>query len=369
LKRAALATLDIQRIALEHGMSLRDASAFNIQFCPSGPVLIDTLSFEEYRVGTTWPAYGQFCRHFLAPLSLMSYVDVRLGGLFRVHLDGVPLDLASRLLPARTRLRPSLALHIHAHAFSQKWAERDASTARGRRAKFSRRAMLGLIDNLRSAVARLRYVPRSSEWGTYYEETNYSPRAMSHKAQFVEEMVAAGRPRSVWDLGANTGRFSQIAAATAELVVSMDSEHDCVEMLSSQLPQGPAGAGFVLPLWVDLCNPSPGLGWAHQERTALFDRNSPDMILALALLHHLAIGNNLPLARIAEFFASRSRLLVIEFVPKEDSQVQRMLRSREDIFNEYDQDGFESCFGRFFEFVRTVPIVDSVRTLYLLERK
>lgn len=193
LQDAALATLEIEKRALRSGMSLVDAGAYNIQFRKGRPVLIDTLSLRQTVAGEPWTAYGQYCRHFLAPLALMSLKDVRLGQLLRVHLDGIPLDLASSLLPFRSRRRLSLLLHIHLHARSQKRFEgRKVRVARG---KVGRQALLGLVDSLESATKKLRWRASGTEWADYYEDTNYTPEAFEGKRRAVEEFVRDVRPR------------------------------------------------------------------------------------------------------------------------------------------------------------------------------
>ncbi len=367
LKDAALATLRIQREALDHGMSLKDCSGYNIQFRGSRPVLIDTLSFERYVEGRLWAAYGQFCRHFLAPLALMSYVDARLSQLLRAHVDGIPLDLASSLLPFASRLRLSLLWHIHLHGRNaRRFADRPIDTGRY---WLSKTRLTALVDSLGSAISGLRWRPRGTGWSDYYAGTSYSPQAFEEKARLVAQSLEAIRPtpRIVWDLGANTGLFSRLASRRGIHTVSFDADHACVE--ESYRRGAEAGETHLLPLWLDLANPSPGLGWAGEERTSLVDRGPADAVMALALVHHLAIGNNLPQARIAGFLSRVSRWLIIEFVPREDSQVRRLLANRADIFQGYTQQAFDAHFGEHFEVVRRVGIGDSQRTLYLMRRR
>ncbi len=367
LKAAALATLRIQSVALDHGMSLRDASAYNIQFRGTAPVLIDTLSFEALPDGEPWVAYRQFCQHFLAPLALESLVDVRLGQLLRIHLDGVPLDLASRLLPAGTRLRPSLSLHLHAHAKSQRRHAGDA-TGRAGGGRFSLQAFRGLIDSLSGAVKKLTWNPQPSEWVDYYAAgQSYGEDAAEHKRELVAKLLGELSPAVVWDFGANTGRFSRVAAETGALVVALEMDPSSVE--ASWREAVAAGEERILPLVLDLSNPSPALGWAHAERQSLAERGPADVVLALALVHHLAIANNVPLERIADHFADLGRWLLIEFVPKADPMVQRLLASRQDVFPGYTEEGFEAAFGDRFDIDRRERLRGSERTLYLLRRR
>jgi ribosomal protein L11 methylase PrmA len=365
LREAALLTLDIQKQAVNAGMSLKDASAFNVQFLEGRPVFIDTLSFEVPPPDHPWVAYQQFCRHFLAPLALMAHTDIGLGQLFRIHLDGVPLPLASRLLPCMTRLNFGLVMHLHLHArSSQKHSDDAGSTAK---ASMSKTAMLGLIDNLQSTIRKLSWTPAGTEWGDYYSDTNYSEAALGAKASLVRSCVEKSGARSVWDLGANTGVFSRVAAEAGCQVVSFDIDPAAVE--KHWLSCRERGETRILPLLQDLTNPSGGLGWDHRERDSLAARGPVDLALALALIHHLAISNNVPLDQVASFLRRLCRKLIIEFVPKSDSQVARLLASREDIFPDYHHDGFEAAFAPCFTTLEKVDIPGTERRLYLMEAK
>jgi len=365
LQDAALATMEIQKRGLHSGMTLADASAYNIQFLRGRPVLVDTLSLRRAVKGEPWTAYRQYCQHFLAPLALMSLRDVRLGQLLRIHLDGIPLDLAAALLPLRSRGRPSLLLHVHLHARSQKRYEgRDAPMARR---KIGRQALLGLVDSLESGTRKLRWRAAGTEWADYYGDTNYSPEGMADKLKAVEEFVAAVRPRTVWDLGGNVGTFSRIAAKAGAMTVTFDIDPACVER--NYLATRAGREAGILPLLMDLTNPSPASGWENRERMSLLERGPADAVLALALIHHLAIGNNVPLEMAARFFARAGRHLLVEFVPKSDSQVRRLLVTREDIFNDYTQAEFERVFGAVFNLRRRIPLSGSDRVLYHMEMK
>lgn len=369
LKDAALTTLKIVNMALEKGMALKDASAYNIQFHHGHPVLIDSLSFERYKEGQPWVAYRQFCQHFLAPLALMSYVDVRLSQLMRVYIDGIPLDLASELLPGKTRFNVPLLTHIHVHANAQKRyadnpVEKSAATAKQ---QMSKMAYLGLVDSLQSAVRGLTWKPEGTEWADYYDATNYSREAFERKRALVAEYVARVQPKQVWDMGANNGVFSRVASDQNIPTVAFDIDPSAVEKNYIEISRNKEKN--LLPLVVDLTNPSPAIGWHNNERMDLVERGPVDLTLALALVHHLSISNNVPLPRLAEYFASISRWLVIEFVPKEDSQVKRLLATREDIFPNYTREGFEQAFKTEFIIQDAREIEGSKRVLYLMERR
>ncbi len=365
LKDAALATLRIQKIALKKGMTLKDASAYNIQFHQGKPVLIDTLSFTAYEEGQPWVAYRQFCQHFLAPLALMALRDVRLSSLLRTGIDGVPLDLAACLLPMRTKLNPGLLMHLHAHSASQKKHEDERKSAKG--TKVSKQSLLGIIDSLRGAVRKLEWKPEGTEWGAYYSDTNYSDDSLALKRELVKKLLSKTDARSAWDLGANNGFFSRVASEQEIPTIAFDIDPVAVEMNWREVKE--KNEQHILPLLMDLTNPSPDLGWDHAERTSFLGRGPADVVFALALIHHLSISNNVPLPLLASFFAKAGQWLIIEFVPKSDSQVKRLLATREDVFPDYTKEGFEAAFGEVFEVVEAESIEGSERTLYLLKRK
>lgn len=363
LKDAALATLSIQRRSLKLGMSLKDASAYNVQFVRGRATLIDTLSFELYKEGQPWVAYRQFCQHFLAPLALMALRDVRLNQLLRVYIDGVPLDLAAGLLPGKTRLNFGLLTHIHLHAGAQKKYAGEEVKSRG--GTMTKQAMTGLIESLDSTIKKLEWKPGGTEWGNYYDITNYSDAAFAHKKQLVRAWTSRINPTLAWDLGANNGVFSRIVSEAGPQVISFDIDPTAVEQNYRQVKAEKNEK--LLPLLLDLTNPSPAIGWANRERESLGDRGPVDLVLALAVIHHLAISNNVPLRQLADFFVKTARWLVIEFVPKSDSQVRKLLASREDIFPLYTREGFEAAFQTRFRIHEAVNVNESERVLYLME--
>lgn len=367
LQDAAKLTLEVQERALAKGFTLRDSSAYNVQFQNGKPVLIDTLSLEPLQEGRAWDAYKQFCEQFLLPLTLMSTRDVRYGTLLRSYLDGIPLDLGSRLLPRRTWASPSILIHIHMHAWAQ---ERYAGSAAGSAVKgrsMSRKALLTLVRSLGDAVRRLSWRPAGTEWADYVTDNNYSETAARSKREMVVAHLRASGARTVWDLGANTGEYSRAAREVAPLVVSFDMDPAAVERNYRRV-RDERETG-ILPLLQDLTNPSPRQGWGGSERLSLEDRSPADALLALALIHHLAIGHNLPLDRIASYLARLGRTLIIEFVPKSDVQVRRLLLSRPDIFPGYTKEDFEKAFSRHFTIQASGPIKDSERWLYSMSSR
>lgn len=366
-KDAALLTLAIQRKALEYGLTLKDSSAYNIQFWRGEPILIDTLSFMPYEEGGPWAAYRQFCQHFYAPLALMAYIDIRLSQLMRIYIDGIPLDLASQLLPRKTRFNFSLYIHIHLHARSQKhYADKTIDPAMVKR-RISRQQLMGLLDSLEAGIRKLHWKGATTEWGDYMTAHNYTPAALEHKKQIIEKFIEQIQPAMVWDLGANVGFFSRIASQRGIFTVAFDLDPGAVEQ--NYLKMSAEKESHLLPLLTDLTNPSPSIGWQLQERKSFLERSPADAVFALALIHHLAIANNVPLEHLSQFFGGLCHWLIVEFVPKEDAQVQRLLATRKDIFPNYTQAGFEQAFNEDFMIISHEQIQDSRRILYLMKRK
>ena len=360
LKDAALVTLRIQREAMKLGFSLKDASAYNIQFLNGRPTLIDTLSFEPYTEGAPWAAYRQFCQHFLAPLVLMARVDPRLSLLLRNHIDGIPLDLAARILPACSRFNLGLLVHLHLHARAQRrYVNRDIKVTT---AKVSRQGLEGILNHLQKTVENVRWAPGGTEWGEYYTITNYSDTAREDKRSVVDRWIGGLRPQHVWDMGANDGTYSRLASERGIPTIAWDIDPSAVELAYRWVKRQQTCC--LLPALVDLTNPSPSIGWSLEERGSIFDRPKPDLLLALALIHHLAIGNNVPLERCAAFFAKLAPNLIIEWVPKSDSKVRELLQNRSDIFEDYSTERFEAAFGRHFEINERCALRASERILF-----
>jgi hypothetical protein len=366
LKDAALVTLSVQKKALDFGMTLRDCSAYNIQFLEGRPVLIDTLSLGVHEEGRPWDAYKQYCQHFLAPLMLMSRRDVRLNQLCVTELDGVPLKLAKTLLSHYAYTSWAAFLHIYLHAryedyYGGRSVQRVASAGR-----FSIRSFRGLLDSLENAVTKLTLKQQKSQSLKYTDGGhNYSDESLNHKIQTVKAYLKKCNPTELWDLGANTGLFSRIASASGARVIAFDQDPYCVE---TNYLESKKERLDILPLVSNLSNPTPAIGWENQERRSLLQRASADTVLALALIHHLAISNNVPLSKLASFFAEICHWLIIEFVPKDDPKVQLLLTNREDIFPRYTIDAFEYEFGRFFSIENRTEILSSKRTLFLMRR-
>lgn len=357
LKEAALTTLRVNRIALDRGMMLKDASAYNIQFYQGRMTLIDTTSFIQHKDGQPWPAYSQFLRHFLCPLLLMAYCHTAEVRLMEIYLDGIPVPYTSHRLPWLCKFDPGMWTHV----YSQSLAGLFRDTGKRREVRMTRTALNGLLDNLYYTIKRLKYRNyKIGGWINYAYAGSYTPESVKSKREIVQLCLDEIRASTALDLGANTGEYSRIAARRGLKVLSVDSDHDCISLLHGKLD--------LLPLVVDLCNPSPAIGWANQERRSFWDRvGKVDLIMALALIHHLSIRNNIPLSMVAKLLAEHCRYLIVEWVPLQDKQAQKLLGSKR--IPEYNLEAFTDAFSQYFQTGREYKINNSDRVIYLMERR
>jgi 2-polyprenyl-3-methyl-5-hydroxy-6-metoxy-1,4-benzoquinol methylase len=365
LKDAALVMLTALKISLEYGMTLKDASAFNIQFYKGKPILIDTLSFRKYVEGTPWVAYRQFCMHFLAPLLLMSYKDINLNKLLRMYLDGIPLELVSTLLPKSTYFNPSYLIHIHIHARLEKQFA-NTSVAQNKR-KMDKKSLEALRENLENTVRGITLRQKTSHWSTYYETNSYTKESFTQKKNIVRDFVKETKAKTALDIGANTGEFSTICTDLGLTTVSLDNDGRCMENL--YLYNKKRNEAKCLPLCIDITNPTPSIGWENDERLSFTKRGKFDVVLALALIHHLRLTNNVPFEHIAHLASRLGNYLIIEFVPKEDSQSQRLLANRVNTSIQYTRETFEVTFTKMFTIQKMVALQSPNRYVYLMKNK
>lgn len=364
LRDAAILQLDVLLASLEAGLSLKDATPYNVQFQGAKPLFIDLGSFQRYQEGAPWAGYSQFCRLFLNPLLLTSLTGVPFQPWLRGSLEGIEPELLSRVLPFRRKLRKDVFIDVVLQSWFNRRASRSRAPARLR--PIPKAVLQGLANRLKKSISGLVRRNRATAWTEYETHCPYGPEAQEAKDRFVEKALARARPHLVWDLGCNLGRYSMMAARHADCVVAIDNDEAVIGALYDRIKDTHAN---LLPLVVDLLNPSPSLGWAHQERDSLADRGPADFALCLALVHHLAIGGNVPLPRLVDWLAQVARAAVVEFVPKQDPMVQLLLRSRRDVFQDYSEGAFQKALLERFHVDETLALPGSGRTLYTIGRR
>ena len=353
LKDAALIHLDAMEILVPDGFWLRDASAFNVQYDGDRLRIIDTLSIGKRVSDSPWVGYSQFCSHFLAPLAMAAYCDIRTLSLWRNYINGYPLSLTAKLLPLNKRYRPGIFMHLVLHSRFQESADKSEDIGKAKlqkRPNVNDRALIGLISSLRRTVNGIKWRSSSQIWKGYHKIRTYQDDDVNRKSEYIDKIVERVQPKMVWDLGGNTGEFSIISASHGAFVVSIDQDPACTEYLYDKLSQE-NGVRRILPLTMDLANPSPSLGWDNRERPGLSDRGPADLILALALIHHLVLSSYVPLPMIAEWFSRITTHLIVEYIPPDDTMVTKLLMNRGDEHLPYSEGIFLSSFERYFDLI------------------
>lgn len=365
LKDAALLTLTILKKALDKGMILKDATPYNIQFHKGKMIFIDSLSFEKYQEEKPWAAYRQFCESFLGPLLLMHYRNIPVQQLMLSWPDGIPLPVLQSLLPAKSKFSFHTYLHIHLNA---KYTNNPKQES-GKKILFSRKKLNHLIDSLEILIHKLRLPVQASTWSSYYEEAAERKNYLDEKKKIITAWLPiTDHLSTAADLGSNNGTFALLLAERQMATLACDFDSFCINELYHHVKR--QKKKNIIPLVMDLSNPSPANGFNNKERLSFLQRCKVDLVLALALIHHLAISKNIPFDKLAELFEQiTNRYLIIEFVPKTDDKVKLLLQNRKDIFLNYTAEDFEKHFESSFHIKAKAMIADSGRTLYLMEKK
>lgn len=364
LRDAALLQLDLMLASLDEGMTLKDATPFNVQWIGSRPTFIDIGSFTAYEPGEPWAGYRQFCEQFLYPLLLQAYRNVPFHPWLRGSVEGIKAEECLALLSLRDYVRPAVLGDVYLHAKAQaRFQASDRNVKQDLRvAGFSSQLIKKNVGRLRRIVERLRWSPSRSTWSEYEHEHKYETEDLQAKSDFVSRVLAPRRWSIVWDLGCNTGTYARLASEHAEYVLALDVDHLVVDRLYRALAQ--EGNTSILPLVGDIANPSPGLGWRGRERRPLVDRGCPELILCLALVHHLVIGSNIPLGELIQWLAGFGADLVVEYAGRGDPMVERLLRHRDGQHVDYSQAAVEAALTKHFASVTQEPLTCGTRTLY-----
>jgi len=339
LRDAALLHLDLLEEALQTGLTLKDATSFNVQFVGASPIFIDVGSFTEYEAGEPWLGYSQFCRQFLYPLLIRAHADVAFQPLLRGSLDGIPAKTAREFLHAQRTLKRGVLTDVVLQARAERTMRASERNVRSElsAAGFNAEVILGNVRRLRKTIRKTTWAPGASPWSDY-ATCEHVATQRGIKEDFVRAIAGARRRDLVWDLGANDAHFSVAIAGDCDTIVAVDGDEETIDHVYRQLRQdGPAN---VLPLVMNLADPSPGLGWRGLERGPLEARGAPDLVLMLALVHHLVIGSNLPLASLIEWLASLGAEVVFEWVPLEDEMSRRLMvnKRRTEVHADYTED-------------------------------
>ncbi len=362
LQDAALLTLKIMKLAVAHGMILKDATPFNIQFNDGRPIFIDTLSCEKHDTAKPWIAYRQFCECFLFPLYLEHYLKTGIQKILSNYLDGIPVDITARLLPVKSGFSMGVWLHV----YLQNNIKQDKGAV-SRQGNFDKKKLGHLVDHLESIITRFA-VSRShaSPWSNYYQETILSRNYLEEKEKIFRDFIEGIHFNAALDAGANDGYFSMILGEKKSSVIAIDSDGQCISNLYHAVKKN--NLTNILPLCIDITNPSPAVGFRNTERQSFLQRIHVDLVAALALIHHLVLGKNIPLEEVAAFMETiTQKYLVIEFVPPGDPKARELTKNKSD-YHQYDIAAFEKCFGTLFTIEKKQGIPGTERVLYRLKK-
>jgi hypothetical protein len=370
-KEAALLTLKIQKYSLENDFSLKDASAFNITFYKGQAIFIDTLSFDFYIEDSPWRAYKQFVTHFLGPLLLAYYHGSQSLKMMSNFIDGIPTKMIASMLPFKTKLNPFLYSNVHLLSkfedkFNNDFNEKTKTTS------LSNKAQLNIITSLYNFIRKLS-LKETSEWGNYYNKINYTDKAFLYKSDIINTWIDNLQPKTLIDIGGNDGTFVRKLNAAIEHALVCDIDNNSVDVNYKIIKEN--NETYITPFVLDILNPSASVGFNNTERFSFIKRIkefSPDVTMALAVIHHMSLSGNIPFKMSAKFLASFSKHLIIEFPKREDSWVERLLNNKAEFkghFNFYNEDSFERDYALFFDVLEKQIIKDSNRIMYLLKVK
>lgn len=380
LQDAALLHLDILLKALDAGWTLKDASAYNIQFINSRPVFIDIPSFEPHVEGEPWKGYRQFCMMFLYPLMLKAYRGVDFAPFLRSDLEGIDPTVADRLLGGRVRLRKGVLSHVMLHSRMQQHAaaseldearhlteEAGGNVGQKTWSRQSKTMVLATIDGLRRTVAKLRSPDGRTTWGNYDTDHSYGDVSFERKREFVAKHAGDRTRRIIWDIGCNTGTFSRLCESHCDHVISIDGDPKAIERLYQAEKR--RDGSKLLPMIMDLSNVSPAQGWRGRERKALEERGEPDLVLCLALIHHMVISANIPMTEFIEWLHGLGGDVIIEFVTAEDDMARMLLRNKVNQYEDYTIANFERLVSERFDVTDSEGLKGGHRKIYYLRRR
>ena len=365
LRDAALLQLELLQRGLDENLILKDASSYNVQWRGTKPVFIDVGSFERLREGEPWAAYRQFCMLYLNPLLLQAHKGIDFRPWLRGSLAGITPAETRHVLGGRDVLRRGVLTNVALHARLERKhdeSSRDVKTEL-KRAGFKKELIVANVRRLEKLVRRLEWKAGASEWSGYEATTSYDEADASRKEEFVREVVHTREWSLVWDIGCNEGRHSRIAAENAGYVVALDGDAAVVDRLYRALSA--ESSDRILPLAVDVTDPSPALGWHGLERQTLDARGKPELTLCLAVLHHVAISGNVPVPEFLSWLAELGTALVIEFPTRDDPRVAALLlRKKDRAHPDYDREPFERALAERFDILRTEELSSGTRLLY-----
>jgi len=366
-RKSMLAFLEINLIALKYGMILKDGTPFNFYLINGKSLLLDTSSFMFFKKNDFWVAYLQFCEEFLSPVALMHFNGLNWGTITRTNLRGLHLAFVSKQLSWRSWLNPTCLFHIHCHS---RYSNADESSAKKKPQNgFDTEKLSSLLTMIKSTVLSWdKPYQFKNHWSGYYENDVESENYLICKEKVFSDWLSNTNPKTLIDLGANTGKFSILAAKQTDYVIALEKDENCVDKIEGEIEKG--SLGNITALIGDLAETTPDSGVLNREYISIYTRGRSEMVIGLALIHHLCIAMNISINQLAEMFAQfATKFAIVEFIPKEDKKVIQLLRNRKDVFKEYNEDNFISAFSIYFDLLKVEQLDDSKRKVFLWKKK
>jgi len=370
LRDAALFHLDVLYQCIQEGFITKDGSSYNIQFLGVNPIFIDLLSFIPYKGSSPWLGFTQFCQLFLFPLFISSYKRIPFQPWLKNELEGIDVFTTRRFFSLADILKPGLFSNVFLGAqFQKRFSQQkeslfdQISSAR----VINERTIGSLILRLQKTIKSLPLPKLPSLWEKYEEDNIYNIKDRKAKHQFVSEVVGIVRPTLILDLGTNRGEYVIPQSSRSNYIVAVDNDYQAIDSLYQRLKN--KGIKNILPLVEDIVNPSPPGGWNLRQHQSFFSRLKPDIVLALALIHHIVVRNNIPLKNFVEWIVKLSPNLVIEFITKKDPMLRVLLKEKEDVYFDYNVEAFEKYLSQRGKIIKKHKLSSNSRILYFFRRQ
>lgn len=361
-RKVLLAYLEINLISLKYGMILKDATPYNFCLSEGKALLFDTSSFAFFKEPNFWIAYRQFCEEMLGPFALMHYRGMLWGRLTLASQHGMPLDFISQNLPIKSYLNLSCLLHLHLHAKSYQKLGVQKDNSKG----FTKEKLKEVFLLIKRTIHKWdNYHQYPNYWSEYYDIDIETDEYLQDKQQTVKSYLQSLDVKSVLDLGANTGKFSELSCNYAERVIALEFDDKCVDKLFKSIEE--TGNMKLHTLLGDLSQTSPDFGLLGKEHPSIFKRAKSDIVLVLALVHHLALTKMIPFELITDLvYEFSNRYVLIEFIEKSDRKVTLLLQNNPKYYPSKEE--FELIIQQKFRLLKQKTLEKSFRTLYLLEK-
>ena len=366
LKKAAIFHLDLQLYLLENNFNLKDSSAFNIQFIGGEPIFIDFFSLQKYNDGDYWIGYKQFCENFLNPLYLSFKKNVQFNHIIRSNLEGISSTTLNNLLSFKDKLSLNVFSHIVLQSRYEKKVlldEKSSIKKFKKLKKLPKKNLISMITIIKNWIKKFNIQNKKSTWSDYSVINTYKDFEKKKKIDIVKKFTNKIKPNLLVDLGCNTGDYSIAALENgANYAVGFDFD---IESLNKSYDRSPN----FLPLWFDAANPSPDQGFMQKERDGFERRVKSDALISLAFIHHLVIAKNISVQMFVEWISKISQFGLLEFVPKNDETIQKMLISKRDIYKDYNIDNLIKYLEYDFKIVSIDQVSESGRKIIEYSKK